>query len=171
MHLERFSTNENVFSLRKRRLSLFIQSQPIKESFFCQHTTATISHHTQTNVQHPFSNTACYCELAVHLPFFESQQSCVCTTASLSHRFKSSPAIPGKVAVLGVAGYLMNAGHFSESHVSSGDLNRSPESRGSQTSGVLLVLFVQAKRIKSFPFGKFEVLQTSNQRTKTKTSY
>ena len=30
----------------------------------------------------------------------------------------------------------------------------SPESRGSQTSGVLLVLFVQAKRIKSFPFGK-----------------
>ena len=31
----------------------------------------------------------------------------------------------------------------------------SPESRGSQTSGVLLVLFVQAKRIKLFPFGKF----------------
>ena len=28
----------------------------------------------------------------------------------------------------------------------------SPESRGSQTSGVLLVLFVQAKRIKPFPF-------------------
>ena len=45
-------------------------------------------------------------------------------------------------------------------------MNRSPESRGSQTSGVLPVLFVQAKRIKSFPFGKFEVLQTSNQRTK-----
>ena len=30
----------------------------------------------------------------------------------------------------------------------------SPESRGSQTSGVLLVLFVQAKRIKPFPYGK-----------------
>ena len=30
----------------------------------------------------------------------------------------------------------------------------SPESRGSQTSGVLLVLFVQAKRIKPYPFGK-----------------
>ena len=72
----------------------------------------------------------------------------------------------------------------------------SPESRGSQTSGVLLVLFVQAKRInsfslqrtsrfrkprfsppqwrlrtnkiKSFPKGGFEVLQTSNQRTQTK---
>ncbi len=30
----------------------------------------------------------------------------------------------------------------------------SPESRGSQPSGVLLVLFVQAKRIKPFPFRK-----------------
>ena len=49
----------------------------------------------------------------------------------------------------------MLAGHFSENHESSGDLNRSPESRGSQTSGVLPVLFVQAKRIKLFPFGKF----------------
>ena len=48
----------------------------------------------------------------------------------------------------------MNAGRFSKSHESSGDLNRSPESRGSQTSGVLLVLFVQAKRIKPFLFGK-----------------
>ena len=34
-------------------------------------------------------------------------------------------------------------------------LNRSPESRGPQTSGVLLVLFVQAKRVKPFPFGNF----------------
>ena len=34
----------------------------------------------------------------------------------------------------------------------------SPESRGSQTSGVLLVLFVQAKRTKNVPFaGSFEV--------------
>ena len=68
----------------------------------------------------------------------------------------------------------------------------SPESRGSQTSGVLLVLFVHAKRINSFPFreasrfrkpristpqrqlctatiktfqGSFEVLQPSNQHT------
>ena len=46
----------------------------------------------------------------------------------------------------------MNAGHFSGNHVSSGDLNRSPESRGSQPSGVLPVLFVQAKRINSFSF-------------------
>ena len=43
----------------------------------------------------------------------------------------------------------------------------SPESRGSQTSGVLPVLFVQAKSTKNVPFaGSSEVLQTSNQRTK-----
>ena len=46
----------------------------------------------------------------------------------------------------------MNAGHFSGNHVSSGDLNRSPESRGSQPSGVLPVLFVHTKRINSFSF-------------------
>ena len=42
--------------------------------------------------------------------------------------------------------FLQN--HFRQSFESS------PESRGSQTSGVLLVLFVQAKRINSFPFRK-----------------
>ena len=101
-------------------------------------------------MQQPFSNTACHCELAVQQPFFKTSQSCVCTTVALSHRFKSSPAIPGNSAFFCVAGYLMNAGHFSGNHVSSGDLNRSPESRGSQPSGVLPVLFVQAKRINSF---------------------
>ena len=34
-------------------------------------------------------------------------------------------------------------------------MNRPRESRGSQPSGVLLVLFVQAKRIKTFPFREF----------------
>ena len=48
----------------------------------------------------------------------------------------------------------------------------SPESRGSQTSGVLLVLFVHAKSTENVPFaGSFEVLQTSNQRTQTTTSH
>ena len=66
----------------------------------------------------------------------------------------------------GAAGYMMMAGHFSRNLVSSGDLNRPRESRGSQTSGVLLVLFVHAKRIKPFPLRESsEVLQTSNQRT------
>ena len=104
----------------------------------------------QTNGSQQISSAKTYCELAVQYPFFETSQSCVSTMATLSHRFKSSPAISGKVAVPGAAGYMMMAGHFSKNNVSSGDLNRSPESRGSQTSGVLLVLFVQAKRINSF---------------------
>ena len=102
-----------------------------KRKVFSQRTAATLFHCAQTNVQQPFLNTACHCELAVQHPFFESQQSCVCCIASLSHRFKSSPAIPGKVAVFCVAGYMMMAGHFCQNHVSSGDLNRprSPEVR------------------------------------------
>ena len=91
---------------------------------FYKPTAATLFHCAQTNVQQPFSNTACHCELAVQHPFFETSQSCVCTTVTLSHRFKSSPAIPGNLAVPGAAGYLMSAGHFRKSHVSSGDLNR-----------------------------------------------
>ena len=79
----------------------------------------------------PFSNTACYCELAVQHPFFETSQSCVSTKVTLSHRFKSSPAIPGKAVISGAAGYMMMAGRFRKNHVSSGDLNRprSPEVR------------------------------------------
>ncbi len=65
-----------------------------------------------------------YCELAAKHPFSETSQSCVSTTATLSHRFKSSPSIPGNLAVPGAAGYMMMAGHFSENLVSSGDLKR-----------------------------------------------
>ena len=99
-----------------------------------QHTAATFFHCVQTNVQQPFLNTACYCKLAAKQPIFETSQSCVSTTATLSHRFKSSPAIPGKVAFSDTAGYMMMAGHFCQNHVSSGDLNRPRESRGSQPS-------------------------------------
>ena len=100
------------------------------KSFF-QHTKNSNSHCTKANVQPQISSAKPYCELATKQPIFETSQSCVCTTAPLSHRFKSSPAIPGKVAVPGTAGYMMNAGHFRKSHVSSGDLNRprSPEVR------------------------------------------
>ena len=52
------------------------------------------------------------------------------------------------------AGYLMSAGHFQLKSRIERRFESSPESRGSQTSGVLLVLFVQAKRIKPFPFRK-----------------
>ena len=51
-------------------------------------------------------------------------------------------------------------------------LNRPSESRGSQPSGLLLVLFVEAKRIKPFPFSEtLEVLQTSIQRTQVAVSH
>ena len=36
----------------------------------------------------------------------------LCCKAGASHRFKSSPAIPGNLAVPGATGYLMNAGHL-----------------------------------------------------------
>ena len=76
-------------------------------------------------MQSQISSAKTYCELAAKQPISETSQSCVSSTASLSHRFKSSPAIPGKVAIPGTAGYMMNAGHFSENLESSGDLNRS----------------------------------------------
>ena len=98
--------------LQKSQRFQLIQSQPIKKSLFLQHSKDLTSHRTQNNVQQPFSNIVCYCELAVQHPFFETSQSCVSTTASLSHRFKSSPAIPGKVALSGTASYMMMAGHL-----------------------------------------------------------
>ena len=75
-------------------------------------------------MQQPFSNIVCYCELAESPLFFETLQSCVSTKVTLSHRFKSSPAISGKVEIPGAAGYMMMAGYFRRNHVSSGDLNR-----------------------------------------------
>ena len=131
-----------------------MQSQPIKEKLFFSTPRQHFSTMSKLTCSYKFHPRKPCCELAVQQPFFETSQSCVSTKVTLSHRFKSSPAIPGNLAIPGAAGYMMNAGHFSENLVSSGDLNRSPESRGSQTSGVLPVLFVQAKRIKLFLFGK-----------------
>ena len=112
-------------------------------------------------MQQPFSNIVCYCELAVKQPFFETSQSCVSTKVTLSHRFKSSPAISGKVALSGAAGYMMMAGHFCKNLESSGDLNR-----GSQ--GLPRVLFGyflhDAKSNNPYSLaGSFEVFQTSIQ--------
>ena len=102
-----------------------------KRKAFYQHAAISISHRTQTNGSQQISSAKSYCELAAKQPIFETSQSCVSSAVTLSHRFKSSPAIPGKFAMPGVAGYMMNAGHFRESYVSSGDLNRprSPEVR------------------------------------------
>ena len=49
----------------------------------------------------------------------------------------------------------MNAGHFSESHVSSGDLNRPRESRGSQPSACFCGTFCTPQKVPTrFPYGK-----------------
>ena len=144
VQLERFSSKRNIFVLRKRHFYLMqiMQSQPIKKSFFSTRQNLNF-HRTPTNVQQPFLNTACHCELAVKQPFFETPQSCVSTTVTLSHRFKSSPAIPGKVAIPGAAGYMMNAGHFRQNYVSSGDLNRG---RRTESRVLFMLLFARRKK-------------------------
>ena len=139
MQLERFSTNENVFSLRKRRIFQLMQDNLEKKSFCLRKKLPFSAHAKPTDKEKPFLSTAklqfstapkltcssaCHCELAESPLFFETSQSCVCTAAPLSHRFKSSPAIPGKPAILGTADYMMTAGHFHRNLVSSGDLNR-----------------------------------------------
>ena len=141
-----------------------------KEKLF-KHTKTPTSHRTQTNVQQSFSNTACHCELAVQQPFFRK--------FAVLRQHKGNPFAPIQILTgdtrEGCAfrrGRLHNDGRsFPRKSCIERRFESSPESRGSQTSGVLLVLFVQAKRIKSFPFGKFEVFQTSIQPTQTITSH
>ena len=73
----------------------------------------------------------------------------LCCKARTSHRFKSSPAISGKVEIPGAAGYMMMAGYFRRNHVSSGDLNRGRRTE----SRVLFGYFLHdAKSDNSFPF-------------------
>ena len=171
MHLERFSANGNIFVLRKRPVFSIHAKPPNIRKAFSQHTAATISHRTQTNVQPQISSEKPCCKLAVQQPIFEISQSCVSSAVTLSHRFKSSPSIPGKFAMPSATGYMMNAGHFSRNPRIERSFESSPESRGSQTSGVLLVLFVQAKRINPFPFGSSRFckprISTPNQQLRT----
>jgi hypothetical protein len=76
------------FVLRKRQTFSAHAKPTDKEKLFSAHSN-TDFHCNKTNVQQPFSNIACYCELAVKQLFFEKSQSCVCTTVTLSHRFKA----------------------------------------------------------------------------------
>ena len=114
---------EKLFGCKK--VSVFSScktNQKMKSSF--QHGQTSTFHRTQTNVQSQISSAKPHCELAVQYPIFETLQSCVCTTVTLSHRFKSSPSIPGNLAIPGTAGYMMNAGRFRNNYISTGDLNR-----------------------------------------------
>ena len=83
-----------------------------KMKTFYKPTAATLFHCAQINGSQQISSAKSYCELAAKQPIFETSQSCVSTKATLSHRFKSSPAIPGKVAFSDTAGYMMMAGHL-----------------------------------------------------------
>ena len=54
-----------------------------------QRTKTPTSYYTKANAQLQFSSAITICELAVHLLIFEKYQSCVCTTVTLSHRFRA----------------------------------------------------------------------------------
>ena len=84
------------FVLRKRVVFSAHAKHPIKKSIF-QRTMTPTSHCNKTNVQSRFLSATTYCELAVQQFFFEKHRSCVCTTVTLSHRFKaSSPPFCGQ---------------------------------------------------------------------------
>ena len=132
-----------------------------------QHCKTPTSHRTKANEQLQISSATTYCELAVHLFFFEKT-----SVLRLHYGNPFAPIQSLYAAVLQTKPVSAEAaGTFCK--VTSGRaLNRSPESRGSQTSGVLLVLFVQAKSTKNVPFaGSSEVLQTSKQRTAAAASH
>ncbi len=117
---------KTIFVLRKRP-DFSIHAKPTnKEKPFFSTAKFQFSTAPKLTCSYKFHPRKPCCELAVQQPFFETSQSCVSTKATLSHRFKSSPSIPGKVALSGAAGYMMTAGHFRENHVSSGDLHRPP---------------------------------------------
>ena len=93
----------------------------------------------------------------------------LCCKAGASHRFKSLPAIPSEVAAFRKTGYLMNAGHFRNNHISTGDLNRGRRTE----SRVLFGYFLHdAKSDNPYSLaGSFEVLQTSIQHTAAAASH
>ena len=79
----------------------------------------------------PFRISSATVSLQQNIPFSKLRN--LASTVRLPFRTDSNPhrRYPGRLKFPGIAGYLMNAGHFNNSHVSSGDLNRprSPEVR------------------------------------------
>ena len=59
VQLEKFSSKKRICFTEKAFFQL-MQDQPIKKSFF-QRGKLSISHRNKSNVQQPFSNTACHC--------------------------------------------------------------------------------------------------------------
>ena len=73
-----------------------MQSYLIRKSF-SKHTKISNLHRTKTNEQSQILSATTFCKLAVQQSIFEKYQSCVCTTVTLSHRFKAfTPAFCGQ---------------------------------------------------------------------------
>ena len=156
----------NAFGLQKSWRFLLMQSNPIKKSFF-QHTKISTFHRTKANVQQPFLNTACYCELAVQQFFFEKYQSCVSCTVTLSHRFKAfSPAFCGQ-------NRFRYEPPESFCKLTSGRALNRPRSPEVRKPLVYFWFFSYTRKArKTSPFaGNSEVLQTSNQPTAVTSSH
>ena len=108
------------------------------------------SHYIKANEQSHISSATTYCELAVHLFFFEK--------TSVLRLHYGNPFAPIQSLFAGVLQIkpvsTRAVGNFCK--VSSGRaLNRSPESRGSQTSGVLFGSFCTTQKArKTFLSGK-----------------
>jgi hypothetical protein len=142
-----------------------MQSQPKKKSFF-QRTTTPTSHYIKANEQLQIYPRQPAVSLQYNNPF--SKNLSLASALQLSFRTDSKPF---RRRFAGKTGFGRSRWNFLQTHFRQ-SFESSPESRGSQTSGVLLVLFVQAKSTKNVPFaGSSEVLQTSNQRTATAASH
>ena len=143
-----------------------MQSNPIKKSIF-QHTKTLISHRTKANVQQPFLNTACYCELAVQQFFFEKYQSCVSCTVTLSHRFKAfSPTFCRQNRFRQKPPEIIANSLPAELWIVPG------VQRFANLWCAFWLLFAQRKKWQPVLFaGNIEVLQTSNQHTAAAASH
>ena len=111
---------------------------------------ATLFYHAQTNVQLQISSAKPYCELAAKQPIFETSQSCVSTKVTPFAPIQILTVDTRKGCVFRCGWLLDERRSFQRKPCIERRFESSPESRGSQTSGVLPVLFVQAKRINSF---------------------
>ena len=162
-----------------------MQSFPIKKSFF-QRTTTSTSHYIKANEQLQILSATTYCELAVQQLFFEKYQSCVCTTVTLSHRFKAfTPAfcrqnrfrheppknfansLPAELWIVGRrASPRVLFGYFLPGAKSDNPYSFAGSSEVSQTSKQRTAMAASHRNNSNLFKKNFEVLQTSKQRTK-----
>ena len=100
-------------------------------------------------MQLPFSSTSAPISLYYNIPFSKD----IGLASVLQQPFRTGSKHPKKWVAL-YTGLGTKNGNVTKK-IFCRVLNRPSESRGSQPSGLLLVLFVEAKRINSFPLGNF----------------